>query len=273
MKKEKNNIVINMNSRYFPYSLVMLHSLFANHPHITFYVYLLYSDMKQEELEYLYQFTEDAHNKFIPIRVDENIFEGFPLNPRWSLETYYRLLIPELLPKDISNVLYLDIDIVIDGDISSLYNLDLKNYYMAACEDYYEKIDCNYLNKKWNRVENVKYFNAGVMLLHLEEIRKKIKFNDYIWALKELNGEIPYMDQDILNYLLGDKVLYLPSRFNNVVGMRTGKEREGIVYHYGTPEKPWKTEKDIAFKNIWWKYANKIANYKNMLKERESNYV
>lgn len=267
LNKKKKNIVINMNSRYFPYSLVMLQSLFDNHPLFTFCVYLLYSDVKQWELDYLYRFIENTCGKFVPVKIDKNMFREFPLESRWSIETYYRLLIAEFLPENVTNVLYLDIDIAIDGDISGLYEHNLENYYLAACEDYYENIDCIQLNRKWGRAENTKYFNAGVMLLHLAKIREKVKFSDYIFVLRELNGELPYMDQDILNYLLGEKVLYLPKEFNNVVGVQTGKERKGLIYHYGTPQKPWEREKDIAFKDIWWKYADRVVDYKSLVRE------
>ncbi len=260
--KYQKNIVFNMNSKYFPYSLVMLQSLFKNNPLYNFCIYLLYSDMEFWELEYIEKFINWNQSNFISIKVDKKKFQEFPLNARWSVETYYRLLIPELLPNEIMQVVYLDIDLIIDGDISDLFQLDLDSYYLAACEDLYENIDYHSLNRKWNRLDEIKYFNAGVMVLNLCEIRKKVQFNDYGRVVEAMKGELPYMDQDILNYLFGEKVQYLPAQFNNVVGVKTNKKQQGIIYHYGTPEKPWNTKKALVFQELWWKYANQVIDYK-----------
>jgi len=267
MGQTKRNIVINMNSKYFPYSLVMLQSLFDNNVGVSFCVFLLYSDMKQWELDYINDFIGSFHGEFVPIEVDNKVFHGFPLNPRWSIETYYRLLISELLPDEISRVLYLDIDLIIDDNINDLFNVEMDSYYLAACADVYEEINYRNLNQRWHRAEKIKYFNAGVMYLNLSEIKKNICFNDCINVIQITQGELPYMDQDILNYLLGEKVRYLKSEYNYVVGLQTIKRQRGIIYHYGTPEKPWNSEKEFAYKELWWKYANRVTDYKNILEK------
>ena len=41
-----------------------------------------------------------------------------------SLATYYRLLIPELIPNE-DRILYLDCDIIVRKSLSDLYNRDL----------------------------------------------------------------------------------------------------------------------------------------------------
>lgn len=267
MKQTKKNIAINMNSSYFPYSLVMLQSLFDNNQNITFCVYLLYSEMKQWEIEYLDGFIADFYGEFVPIKVDNSVFQGFPLNPRWSVETYYRLLISELMPNDVEKVLYLDIDLIIDGAVSDLFNIELGAYYLAACVDTYEGIDYRKMNRHWKRAENIKYFNAGVMFLNLSEIKKHVCFDDYIHVLQITQGNLPYMDQDILNYLLGEKVRYLQAEYNYVVGLQTTERKNGIIYHYGTPEKPWNTKKELAYKEVWWKYAERVPEYKKILEK------
>ena len=267
MDNRNKYIVINMNSKYFPYSLVMLQSLFDNNREYLFSVYLFYSEMKQWQLDYLNKFITKFENEFIPIRVDHKIFNEFPMNARWTVETYFRLLIPELIPNSLSKVLYLDIDLIIDGDISDLLNLELDSYYLAACEERYEKFDLDLLNREWKRTDNIKYFNAGVMLLNLSEIRKIMQFNDYIRVIKRLNGKLPYMDQDILNYLLGEKVKYLQSKFNTVVGIKTDRNKTGIIYHFGPQDNPWNTNRNLIFKEIWYKYESRIKDYKRILEQ------
>ncbi|MBQ7172057.1 MAG: glycosyl transferase [Clostridia bacterium] len=58
-------------------------------------------------------------------------------------------------------VLYLDADTVINGDLAELFDTDLTGYEYGAVLDYYGKI---FMGRH--------YFNSGVMLLNLPEIRR-----------------------------------------------------------------------------------------------------
>lgn len=51
-----------------------------------------------------------------------------------SVETYYRLIIPEIMP-DYHKILYLDCDMVADHDVAELYDLDLKGAVIGAAKD------------------------------------------------------------------------------------------------------------------------------------------
>ncbi len=55
-------------------------------------------------------------------------------NEHISAETFYRFLIPELLPF-YDKVLYLDSDIVVLGDVAELFDVDLKDNILAATRD------------------------------------------------------------------------------------------------------------------------------------------
>lgn len=256
------NIVINMNSGYFKYSIVMLSSLFYNNTDMQFDIYLLYSDMKTEELEYLKRFAENNNSRFIHISVDPNRFANFPMNNRWTIETYYRLLISELLPHSVKRVLYLDIDVIIDGKLNDLFCTNIDHYYLAACKDICEGIDYKILNRKWGRDINTPYFNAGVMLLNLEKIRNDIAFGDYVTACQKCQCELPYMDQDLLNYSLGNEAYIFENNIYNDVVRPEDTVGTSVIYHYGTPAKPWLLKSDEKYYQIWWKYAQITEFYK-----------
>lgn len=49
-----------------------------------------------------------------------------------SSASYFRLLLPSLLPEDLNCVLYLDCDLIVLGDISRLWDLDIGDHYAAA---------------------------------------------------------------------------------------------------------------------------------------------
>ena len=52
-----------------------------------------------------------------------------------SINTYYRLFAPYLLPEDVDRILYLDSDIICNGNIMDLYNDDFDNKLIIGCEN------------------------------------------------------------------------------------------------------------------------------------------
>ena len=56
------------------------------------------------------------------LKADTELLAGLNVAGHVSLATYFRMLIPELLPQNIDRVVYLDADVMIRSDISQLYN-------------------------------------------------------------------------------------------------------------------------------------------------------
>jgi lipopolysaccharide biosynthesis glycosyltransferase len=70
------------------------------------------------------------------VTVERGMFEKLKLNiEHISVETYYRYILPDILPRNIKKVLYLDADILVAGDIGYLWNEDIEKYYIAGVED------------------------------------------------------------------------------------------------------------------------------------------
>ncbi len=70
-------------------------------------------------------------------------------------------LLADLVPGIPDKLLYLDIDVMIADDIKKLYDIDVTGYEFAAVK---EKYGCWLIRPD--------YFNAGMLLLNMEEIRK-----------------------------------------------------------------------------------------------------
>ena len=67
------------------------------------------------------------------MNVEEKIFKNIKMNiSHTSVQTYYCLLIGELLPNEIDKCIYLDSDICICKDLSDLFNIDIKDNYIAG---------------------------------------------------------------------------------------------------------------------------------------------
>ncbi len=95
------------------------------------------------------------------------------------METFYRFLIQSVMP-DYDKVLYLDGDIVIQGDVAELYDTDVRGKMLGAVldVDFASQINgfapgmMKYAVKTLKLEDPYRYFQAGVLLLNLTEMRK-----------------------------------------------------------------------------------------------------
>ena len=90
--------------------------------------------------------TESNKNKIIKslkseqieiswVQPDNALFENLALNRHVTIPTYYRLILPEILPKDFQKVIYLDTDMVVTGNLQELWNIDVGDNYVLAVQD------------------------------------------------------------------------------------------------------------------------------------------
>lgn len=265
------NICTAVNSKYARYLYVMLFSLFeSNDDEID--VYILQADLTEYEKCYLNELAGRYHSKILFVDVDVNAFEDeLPKDEHFSIETYFRLMMPELLSK-INRVLYLDVDIIIQGNINSLYNINLDGNVMAVCQDMLvEYLDENY-QSRFKRYGHIPYFNAGVILYDLNRMREKYTFSDFMDAARELRFDLPYVDQDILNYLFYNQVKWIDRNKYNYMPLsdRGARLMDDVlaptIIHYAGVN-PWIAKKEPGVSRLWWKYAKRTKWYVELLEE------
>lgn len=147
---------------------------------------------------------------------------------------FLRLFADELPLPD--KLLYLDTDTLMAGDISPLYATDIAGYELAAVLDHYGRFFMGY-----------HYFNSGVMLLNLPEIRRTGLFRRAVELLCRRRLFLP--DQTALNRLTKKKLL-LPRRYNeqkrfpdDTVIQHFTKTILWLPYFHTRTIKPWQTER------------------------------
>lgn len=78
----------------------------------------------------------DRYNQKVEfIFVDVNIFNGLPSASPWPQTIYFGLLAHQFLPESLHRVLYLDIDVAVNGNIKEFYNLPFDDNYLIASRD------------------------------------------------------------------------------------------------------------------------------------------
>ena len=142
---------------------------------------------------------------------DLSDFTWAPLNrPHVSVVTYYRLNMHTLLPPDIERVIYIDSDTIVVDSLEKLWNIDIGSKPIAGCADAGGITQSIRLNLPSSH----KYFNAGVLIFNLAELRKSKMLDDAVELYHAREKEIVFQDQDILNILFCNRTYTLPLRWN-----------------------------------------------------------
>ena len=206
------NIMIVTNSKYLGQTYIMLYSLFVNHTGILMDVYLPYEDLSGQELMELQKFVEGfSGKKLYPLYVGTAFKQKVVSRNGINVETYYRILGIDLLPPALERILYLDVDMVIKGSLMDLYQKDIENRPFAVCEDIYGKINgFHEANKRRLGIPGgYSYFNAGVMLYNVSYLRAHDAASRMLEAIYRDYTRYEYNDQDVMNELYYDKLLYV----------------------------------------------------------------
>ena len=203
--------------------------------------------------------------------------ERFPNIRHYSLNTFSRYFIPQLTPH-LEKVIYIDVDVIVNGDISELYNIDLEDKALAAVPENFYRKNGEYVkeNIKPEFKNTINYFNAGVMLLNIKQFVENNYSDELIQMTIELFDKLSCPDQDIFNILFENNHKLIDYKFNYMPDFYEAYKKiidsenvdkldnNAIVYHY-TCGKPWKI-KNIRKSGLFWNIANK-TQFKDRIKK------
>lgn len=249
---EPIDLLTTLNENYLPQLQVMLTSLAMNNPNDTFALILLHSGISEEKLHSVKQQCDAYGYTFLPTVVDDVLFRKAPVTKQYPKEMYYRLLAPQLLPKEIKRVLYLDPDTLIINPLRPLWETDLQGNLFAAAAHTGKTELANNVNQLRLGTEQ-DYYNSGVLLMDLELGRKEIIPEQIFQYVEQHGKELILPDQDVLNAMYGDKILPLEDAVWNYDARNYSNYmlRSGGVYdmpwvmqhtailHFCGKEKPW----------------------------------
>ena len=148
---------------------------------------------------------------------------------RWSYMSLMRLVLTQLLPEE-HLVLWLDIDTIVNVNLTELFRTDLEGCPIAAVEE-----------PMRSRVP-FRYFNAGVMLMDLDQIRGGLD--------RELIGtvnsrELDFPDQDAINLRCQGRIKAISPYWNSNYWI-VEVDNPGIT-HYAA-------DREYTRHDLWKKY-------------------
>ena len=259
---------------YSPFLAVTLQSLTENASKNYYYsIKILYTNMQEENKKKLAKYeSENVKIEFVDLNYYiQKIQDKLYTRDYYTNTTYFRLFIPSLYPQ-YDKAIYLDGDIVVLGDISELYNINMGDNLIAAAPDdviQNTKVFQEYAEKVVGVADYRNYFNAGVLLMNLDELRKFDFLDKFLYLLETVKFSVA-QDQDYLNRLCKGRTKIISVAWDRMP-MPTDKilDDEIKLIHYNLAYKPWHFD-NVLYKEHFWKYAEKTEYIDEIKKIKEA---
>lgn len=260
-------IVSSINSAYIQHFCVMAISVLCNtNNSIEFHV--INNDLSDDEKKNILEnFSKYKNIKFNFYTINDDLLNEIEIQAEHlTIQTLYRLLIPNVLPKSVEKVIYLDSDLIVESDLSELFNIEVEDYYIAAINEIYKP------SIKILKLDSMMdYFNAGVMVINLKKWRQN-SLTEKCFEFAKMNQEkLLLADQDILNGVLRGNWKRASLEWNLVKGVWNNYDEYCAIYskpyidkvinkpniiHFTTASKPWHLLCEHPYKDRYFHYLN-----------------
>lgn len=281
-------IALAANNEYVPYLAATVQSVAQSaQPFRPYEIYVLTGDITLRNRELLKQQMRSFPQvmlEFVDVSPWQERVKDLFVDQHFSVESYYRLLLPELLPQA-PKVLYLDCDLVACTDLAPLFDTSLGQHFLAGTLDVGALALLNDPESDWRSYleETLKlaspqhYLQAGVLVMNLERFRAELP-TDELLAFAAQN-KLRFLDQDVLNALTAGNNLVVPmdwdvlmdscgTRVAHVKQFASPEVRDQYlqarlapkVVHYAGPDKPWNTV-GVDLAECFWAYARRTPFY------------
>lgn len=237
-----------------PHSAVMLRSVLRQTPGLEVHVHYLHGPgFRPRAASRLARMVDRLGASITFVEVVDEHCRGLPTEGFTGKATWYKVLLPELLPQ-VDRILHLDCDTVALDSLTPLWSTDLDGNHVAAVTNvlpqwYADRVSALGLDGP------DAYFNAGVLLLDLDSMRREGCSRAMIEYGVEHAPDLVLRDQDVLNAVLADRRAPLHPRWNcmNAIlsfpearerfgaGLVEEARRQPAIRHFEGPgeNKPW----------------------------------
>ncbi|MDY5589235.1 MAG: DUF4422 domain-containing protein [Arcanobacterium sp.] len=284
-------VVLAADNVYVPQLATTVFSLLANaSPDCYYDLVILHRDITWENQEIMRDSLRNFPNftlRFVDAGSELERYGLSTNNAHISVETYYRFLIPDVLPF-YDKVLYLDSDMIVLSDVAELFATDLQGAAIGAVRDIDFAGNLNvkhgdrarYAHAVLHLKEPFNYFQAGVLIFNTAALRAEFAFEH--WMELAADDRYIYNDQDVLNSQLEGRVHFLPAEWNVMHNVDHRVERifsqapaaqyreyqaarsHPKIIHYAGYIKPWNVP-TCDFATRYWEYARQLPFYEALI--------
>lgn len=276
-------IVFACSESFVPYLSVATQSIVDNaSPSRRYDIIVLTRDLSPTSMVTLTRQTKEANVGIGFLDVDSALGDiKLPHHGHFRPETYYRLLAPQLLP-NVDKAIYLDSDLIVNANIAELYDYDVEGYKLGATRDAdtlgqidgYDVSVGPYLHDELGMDDPHDYFQAGVLLMNLAELRRTVTAEEFLRISTERMWR--WLDQDVLNKVVNGHYVRIPMKWNYLMDWQHLRRthivsnaapdvraeydearRDPRIVHFAGPDnRPW-LYPDADGADLFWKYARR----------------
>ena len=208
------HIAFCVNDGYVPYITVTIKSIAENNRNADIVIHILTDTFSVRTRKRLEAVVGEYDNISLQIHeVDDTPLRGLKTGS-YTIYTWYRILLPHILPDDTDRVLYLDADTLVLDGLEALFATDMSDSSVASVVEDRTFDDYHYDRLGYSRDKH--YVCCGVLLMNLDYWRKHGLTEKIVSWAQEHNDELVYPDQDAINYICSDTKILLPLRYGIV---------------------------------------------------------
>lgn len=266
-------IVVSADNTYAKHMGVMLYSLLSRADcKSKFIIHVFDGGISKSNIQKIRNLVSRFGSTVYFINMGQSIYDNYPVSNHISPPTYYRISIQYLLSHSYSKAIYLDCDMIVKEDISKLWEIDVSNQILCAVEDSgFENNDRLFMPN------DALYFNAGVLLINLDNWRMADISGRAHKFIQEYPDRLFLHDQDALNAVFCGSWQQLHPRWNQQTKMFRLHQEEIVfselelsealhspaIIHFTEASKPWHYMNEHPYRDEYfrvlqyteWKYS------------------
>jgi len=249
-------IAFGVDTGYVKYAGIVMTSIAAENAGEEIGFHLVCDGIAEADIVRLQAFRADFPRTDVHIYDARAALDAIPFpngipHERINRSVFTRILMPELVPQELTRILYLDADTLCVGRLTDLYAHDLGTAPLAAARE-------GDGARKAQRIgmRGTDYFNAGVMLIDLARWRSMQLTARVLDAWRTHGASFPLLEQDALNYVLDGDFAVLEKHHVRLMDAFAPWDvdfaAEDTIWHFLNEGKPWIRYADPRVREPYW---------------------
>ena len=247
MSRDPISIALCSDANYAPHLATTLQSIFLHNVDADLDVHVLCTDADPATRARIEQVAQAFGRTLTFLSADGSSLSHLTVTGHFSHAVYLRLLLPELLPQ-VSRLIYLDCDLLVEAPLAPLWAVDVADVSCAGVPE----------PGLAHRLGVERYVNSGVLLMNLDYWRRHGTAGQCIEWLADNRAQASYVDQDAINVVLAGKIAFLDACWN----LNSSEELQPAslaahpqrILHFAGPYKPWHLAYDFDLAQVYRSY-------------------
>lgn len=274
------NVLYILDNNYVPQVAAGICSVCENNKavkDICFYIVSLHISKQNEEMlsSFVKGYEENGITRstvFVEVENVTDLFDFTIDTKGWNPVVLIRLVLDRLLPESVHRVIYMDGDTIVRGNLESMWNTDMKECAIGAAVE----PTCSKDRKENLGLKSLPYYNAGIMLIDLDNWRANHTGKEILDYYRNSGGFLFANDQDAINGSQKGKIVTLSCTYNyhntyDIYNYRIFKycdyavpskeemkeiKKDPVIIHYLGEERPWRLGNTHRFRDDYFKYLD-----------------